>query len=225
MQTSNQKFHKERWLWGAVLLLLWGGAGALFYWTHGDLSVQELLRYQPENKLLAALAMCGLFLLKSVDFLLHSGVLYALDGILFPLPYAFAMNLLGIVILAVVPYEIGRALGAPLMDSLRDKYPKLRDAEALVQSSDFLLTFLMRLIGVPLCAVGMYLGARRMDRRAYLLGSVLGLIPSMIPYTLMGDNATDPSSPLFVGAAAGEVFIHVAALAVFFLLQRKKKSA
>ena len=83
---------KIRWCWAVCLVLLWGFAIFLFIRTHGDLSMQDLLRYQPESRPLAALAMCGLFLLKSVDFVLYSGLLYAMDGVMFPLPAAFGMD-------------------------------------------------------------------------------------------------------------------------------------
>ena len=64
----------------------------LFLKNRGGLSVEDILRYQPESKTKAILIMQGLFALKSVDFLLHSGVLYAADGVMFSLPAAIACS-------------------------------------------------------------------------------------------------------------------------------------
>ena len=87
---------KEKWIWAAVLLFLWSAIGILLYRSSGSLTLQELLKYQPENKLLTFFVMCGLFLLKSVDFLLHFSILFAMSGILYPLPIALLINTLGI---------------------------------------------------------------------------------------------------------------------------------
>jgi len=81
-----------KWIWGAVLAFAWTSVVVLFVKSNGNLSVQELLNYQPESTLLALLTMAGLFLLKSVDFLMHSGVLYAANGIMFPPPVALLLN-------------------------------------------------------------------------------------------------------------------------------------
>ena len=80
MEAEQKRENRLRWFWGICLVILWGCAIALFVRANGHLSVQELLRYQPENKVLAAFAMWGLFLLKSVDFVIYSGLLYAIDS-------------------------------------------------------------------------------------------------------------------------------------------------
>ena len=63
MEAEQKRENRLRWFWGICLVILWGCAIALFVRANGHLSVQELLRYQPENKVLAAFAMWGLFLL------------------------------------------------------------------------------------------------------------------------------------------------------------------
>jgi len=65
MEAEQKRENRLRWFWGICLVILWGCAIALFVRANGHLSVQELLRYQPKNKVLAAFAMWGLFLLKS----------------------------------------------------------------------------------------------------------------------------------------------------------------
>ena len=212
---------KEKYLWGALLLLLWSGIGLLLYRSSGSLTVQELLQYQPENRLLAALVMCGLFLLKSVDFLLHFSVLFAMSGVMYSLPLALLVNTLGILILSVVPYWIGRRLGAPLLSQLCEKHPRLRNAEELGIKSEILLNVLIRLTGIPVNMASLYMGARRFSFGKYLLASVLGNLPMMIPYTLMGLNADNPKSPVFIWSIVWELLLSVGAITAYaFLLKR-----
>ena len=105
---------KWKWLWGVILLFAWSTVLLVFLKSNGNLSVNSILNYKPENTGLAILSMLGLFLLKSVDFLMHSGVLYAADGIMFPLPAAVMINLIGAAIMLTPTYFIGRTLGEPV---------------------------------------------------------------------------------------------------------------
>jgi uncharacterized membrane protein YdjX (TVP38/TMEM64 family) len=215
MEAEQKRENRLRWFWGICLVILWGCAIALFVRANGHLSVQELLRYQPENKVLAAFAMWGLFLLKSVDFVIYSGLLYAIDGILFPLPAALFVNLVGIVIISTVPYFVGKSLGSPILKRIEAKYPKFQEVEKKSGDNVFLLALLLRCVGLPYNLVGMYMGARKCRFLPYLLGSVLGLIPRMIPYTLMGSSAADSRSPVFLGAIAAELTLIAFALLLY----------
>lgn len=208
-------------MWGLSLLLVWAVIAYLFFRVNGQLGVKDLLSYQPESKILAAFVMCGLYLLKSVDFLMQTAVLYAVTGIMFPLPIAILINIIGIAILSVVPYFIGRKLGTPILERIYAKHPKFRHAENLDKRSDFILTILLRCIGFPVTETGVYMGAKGYDFKSYLLGSELGLIPIMIPFTVMGDTAADFRSPVFLTAAAVELVIVIAALLLYRRMRKQ----
>ena len=208
-------------MWGLSLLLVWAVIAYLFFRVNGQLGVKDLLSYQPESKILAAFVMCGLYLLKSVDFLMQTAVLYAVTGIMFPLPIAILINIIGIAILSVVPYFIGRKLGTPILERIYAKHPKFRHAENLDKRSELILTILLRCIGFPVTETGVYMGAKGYDFKSYLLGSELGLIPIMIPFTVMGDTAADFRSPVFLTAAAVELVIVIAALLLYRRMRKQ----
>lgn len=213
-----------RWIWGACLLLIWSCAIALFVRTNGWLSVDELLHFRPESKLMAVLAMLGLFMLKSVDFLINSGVLYAVSAILFPLPAALALNLAGAAIVSAVPYCVGHSLGAPLLAHIRRRYPKLRRLEAVQTKGVFFFALLMRCAGIPVCIVGVYFGADKSDFQKYMAGSVLGLMPMIIPYTILGSSAADYHSPVFITAIGVRVLVLILSAFLYRHLLRKEKA-
>ncbi|MBO5543864.1 MAG: TVP38/TMEM64 family protein [Oscillospiraceae bacterium] len=213
---------KEQIIWGIALVLMWGGIGFLLYRSHGDLTVEQLLQYQPENPLLAALMLWGLFLLKSVDFIMYSSVFYAASGIMFPTPVALLVNLVGIFILCTVPYFIGRRMGAPLLWKLQEKYPRLREMESLSGKQGFVFAFLLRSVNLPVTVVSLYLGARQCSFPLYLAGSFCGLMPVMIPFTIMGDSITNVGSPMFIGAAAADVLLAVASFIWIVILKRRQ---
>ena len=220
---KNKKIGK--FLWGTVTVLLWVGVGVLFYRTNGALTAEELLRYQPENKGLAVLSMAALFLIKSVDFVLPSAALYTMDGIMFPLPAAMAVNILGIGIMSVVPYEIGRAFGPDVLAWLTEKYPRLRRVTEVRGRSPFVVTLLLRCFRVPINAVGLYAGAKEYRRVPYLLASLLGLFPSMVPYTLFGRGAGNLRSPVLVISVAAELAVTAGAVVYARVSAKKRASA
>ena len=209
-------------LWGCALALLWAGVAVLFYHSNGQLTVEELLRFQPKNKLLAAAVMCTLFLLKSVDFLLHTGTLYAINGIMYSLPAAVLLNIVGICILSLLPYQLGKAFGPSILGRIIEKYPKVKEIEDDLRVNDFLLVVLLRCIGLPVNVVSLYLGARSFDFRTYLLGTVIGLLPIMLPYTIMGMSAAEPGSPIFIASVIVEIGVSAAALWFSIRLRKKK---
>ena len=217
MQSSK----RQRLIYGVLLLCAWTGAAFLFIRTSGNLTVAEFLKYEPENKLAAALIMLGLFALKSVDFLLHSGVLYAVSGIIFPPATAMAVNLLGAFGMAAIPWHIGKALGGPAAERTWRRYPKLRGLKQLHTKHEFLFVLLVRVIGIPVAAAGSYMGAVKIDRRRY--ASILGMLPTLLCFTFMGDSASDPASPKFWIAMAVYLTVSLLALAASAYIGRREK--
>ena len=213
---------RAKLLWGCILVLLWAAAAYLFFRSNGSLTMAELLRFQPKNKLLAAVAMCGLFLLKSVDFILHSGTLYAINGILFPLPTAILVNITGICIMSFTPFQLGKTFGPSLLGKLYEKHPELKQIEDALRTNDFLFAVLLRCIGLPVNVVGLYMGARRFRLKTYLLGSVVGLLPIMLPYTLIGMSAAKPGSPIFIGSVIAALGVTAASLWICIKLRKKE---
>ena len=135
---------KWKWLWGCMLGAAWISLLILFLKNRGGLSVEDILRCQPESKGKVILVMLGLFTLKSVDFLLHSGVLYAADGVMFSLPAAIAINLLGAAVMVTPPFFIGRTIGQPMLNELTEKHPKIRQIAEIPEKSELVVNILLR---------------------------------------------------------------------------------
>lgn len=190
---------------------------------HG-VSLRELLRYRPENPVLAALVLLLLFALKSMDTVIHCGVLFACAGLILPLPAAFGVNLLGVVLMALIPYFVGRMLGADAAAMLRAKHPRLREAEAFQSRHAVLVSALLRTIGLPTNVTGVYLGSMQFEFWPYLLGSALGMLPILIFFTLIGTSVEDVHSPLFIGSVIGQIVLTIASALVYYSLRKKEKN-
>ncbi len=91
-----------------------------------DFTVAGILNYSPENKLGAAGILLLCFGIKSLTVFLYSGILYAACGIMFPLPWALLVSTLGTIVMATIPYCIGRNSGSNAVEKLTAEHPKLQ---------------------------------------------------------------------------------------------------
>ncbi len=192
--------------------------------TMRDVTIDEIVSFTPKNKAAAIVVMMLLFALKSLSVVMYSGVLFAALGVMFKLPYALALAILGSVVMASVPYGIGRLIGAGQIEKIEAKYPKLYILKELRASNDFLFVLLARLIGVlPFDVVSLYMGSAEMKYRPYLLASVLGMLQLAVPMTVMGYSVDDPTSPAFIISAAVQIVMTVGSTLAFFIYIKKVK--
>lgn len=222
-----REFHyrkKQKILWGLCLLAAWTAVILLFVRNHGGITVEELVNFQPENQFLSCIVMTGLFLLKSVDFIMHSGILYAANGIIFPPPQAFIFNLFGIAIMVTPCYFAGRVLGSPVMELLKGKYPKLNAFQQRNPRGNLAIAVLLRTSGLPLHVASLYMGAAQYGFGLYMAGSLLGILPLMIPYMVMGESANDISSPIFIASAVLEILISLSSILIYMQTKRKNEN-
>lgn len=210
---------KQKLLWGFCLAAAWVCVGLLLYQSHGGFTAQELVNYQPDSPFVSSLIMIGLFLLKSVDFAMHSGVLYAANGIMFPLPLALLFNMAGVIIMITPSYFWGRAYGPAILQTLKEKYPKLQSFEQQSRG-EIVLAVLMRSTGIPLHIASLYMGAAQFSYKRYMAGSLLGILPIMIPYTVMGESANDFHSPVFIISIIVEVLVSLSSIMIYTQLKR-----
>lgn len=210
----------------AVLVLIWVGIITLCVIHRKALTAEGIASFTPKNPWLAAIFLLFLFALKSLSIVIYSGLLYAANGILFPLPVAVLLNFAGTVIMVSLPYAIGKKAGTLAVDEIRTKYPQASAIQELRARNDFLFTFLARMICLPSDVVSLYMGAVNVEYKQYLLGSVLGLLPHLITYPIMGMSIQNIWSPAFLISACVEVaYILLTMIIYSFYRKRKIQSA
>ncbi len=178
----------------------------------------------PQNSWLSAIALFALFALKSVSVVIYSGILYASSGILFSLPIAIIVNIIGTVIMVTIPYLIGRRAGTPMLEKLIEKKPKLSIIKEFPSQNDLVVSFFVRIVGcLPGDLVCMYLGADRLNYPRYLVGSVLGSMSAIISFAVMGMNADDVTSPGFLISLGIEFLLMIGSIIFVFVWNKRRK--
>lgn len=193
--------------------------GALAVWAvliiaiivnRDKITVDMIVHYTPSNLFLAALVLLLLFALKTMSVFFASPILYTASGLLFPLPLALLVNLLGIIIMASEGYLMGRYFGSDLVDTISEKHPKVLPILHLQDGRPFLFTFLLRMLKVSNVDISsMYLGASHTKFVPYAAASCIALIPELVLYAVLGSSISDlnPTAAVIAATAFGLITI------------------
>lgn len=173
----------------------------------------------------AVAAVLGIYLLKSVLFIVPASIIYIYVGMAFNTPAALIINLTGIVIEVTLTFLLGRFLGGDYVEKMIrgkkwcEKFMNVRQRN----KGSFL--FIVRLLPVfPIDFVSLFLGASGIKFLPYFLMSVFGIMPRVVLFTVLGDGIYDyiPMQLLVTAAISSIPAILIAWLFMYF---RKKKRA
>ncbi len=189
----------------AVLIIL--------YWVLlRGLSFMDIVNYVPSGFFAAALAIIGIYALKSLSVVFPKMIISMSSGVIFPLWAALTVNLAGLWVCLSLPYFVGRFSGRETVNKLVAKYPKAKKLEDTGLANGVFSGFMLRLmVFIPGDIASMFLGASNMPYHKYILGSLLGVIPGMITHTLMGAYINKPYSLPFL-------FAFIALVGISFIL-------
>ncbi len=205
------------------VLTLWLGLIVFFLINKERVTFDALVNFTPSNTYVAILVMLFLFMFKSMVIFFYGGILYAVSGVIFPLPLAIAVNIAGTVIMCSVPYFIGYKSGSKLLDKLCLKYNKIQLIKEVQQNNEFVVSFFVRIVGIlPADIVSMYLGASKTQFDTYIFGTLLGLLPSIISFSVMGMSAEDITSPAFIISAVFELCLMLFSIMFLYFWKRRK---
>ena len=199
-----------------VMLLIAGGAVA-FILTRGSIGVQELLAWSPENKWLAALAALAAYALKSQTVVVPYALIATAVGLIFDLPAALAVNTLGSVVCISLPYLTGRGSDGVLVDALLARQPRMRAFYEANRRHLFLVSLVLRVANLSNDILGLFFGSLKMKYWEYLLSSLVGILPAMVLYTVLGNDLDPFSAPVLICFG-----VDVASIAAAFLLLRAR---
>lgn len=201
----------------AAIMLLCMLAAAVYIPIAGAPDVDAVLAFLRRHASLTVLLLLALFALKGVSAFLLYSVLTTVTGLLFDLVPALLINLLGTVICVTIPYLAGKAAKREdVIETIRHN-KKLQKYYGDGSMGLFPLCFVLRTVGVQSEVLGLLFGNLGMPYPPFLLASLLGMLSTMVSYTVLGVTVSrlSPVSLIFFG-------IDTAILVVTVLLYRKK---
>lgn len=205
-------------VWLAVIVIL--------FVNRDKFTVDSVVRYTPSNRFLAAAVIIILFALKSLSIFIYCGILYAASGILFDIPTAIIINIIGTAVMVSIPYFIGRRSGRELTEKIVKKYPKAAFIADFRVGNDFLVTLFVRLIGILPCdIVSLYFGARGTNYPKYLTACVIGMLLPAVTMPVIGTNISNIRSPQFIISVLLNALTMIVSSIIYLIYRNRKKKS
>jgi uncharacterized membrane protein YdjX (TVP38/TMEM64 family) len=174
--------------------------GIIIFLSYGqNITVDDIISYTPENKLMASIFILLMFFIKSLTVMFPVAIIYIVTGMIFPPFLAVLINIIGIGIGFSYSYWVGHTSTSNLKDQLMIKYPKLTQLDSLMKNNEWFITFIVRMVGIiPIDVVSIFMGSAGISFTKYLTASILGTLPILLTTTFIGSTITDPTSPEFI---------------------------
>lgn len=140
----------------------------------------------------AVCAIWGIYLVKSVLFIIPASLIYIYVGMAFSPVNAILINLVGIVIEVMVTYFLGLFLGGDYVNKLLAKNKGGRKILEMEFNNNFPALLGIRALPVfPIDFVSLFWGASKCKLPRYFIASVVGIMPRVILFTILGDGIYD----------------------------------
>lgn len=151
------------------------------------------------NKIGAFFTVIALFVVKGIFPFLPLSVLFISTGLVFPAPLAALINILGFSMLVSIKYGWGKKLGGGGAHKVLVKSEVVYDFMDLGGKGNWWMLVILRFVPfIPINTVSRIYGATSMDYWRFCLFSVLGFLPRIVIWSIIGVNITDPFSVKFM---------------------------
>lgn len=170
-----------------VLLMLVVAAAAGVLIATDVLQVDKIIAAVNNNKPLAALVIMALFAFKGFSCIPYAVILLGCS-LIFDLPVAILINTAGTALCISVSYLVGRFSKELTFDGMLEKHPKFKRYFGNAQKSSFTFVFALHSLHLSMEVQGVLFGLLRTPYLPYVGGSMLALLPSMLWYTVLGEN-------------------------------------
>lgn len=192
---------KHKWL-NAFQILSTGIAVliTILYWDQfRTLTVSHIVDASANTWITAILIVMLYYVLKSFIMIVPVLVIQIAVGVLFPLPLALLVNIIGLMVTLSISYGMGRLRGRNYVHKLIVKYPKSAIIQTMPNKNPFIFCFIIHSLSIfPMNMIGMFCGALNIGYKYYFYGALFGSLVRVVSVTVMGTAATDPTSPTFL---------------------------
>jgi len=147
---------------------------------------------------MTVLVFIGIYVLKPLLMFIPIPALYIAAGIVFPPWLAFMITYGGVMLALTSGYYSGKFWGEQKVDDYLAKNKKVGGFLASRDKRFLLFCFIYRVLPLPFDLFNMICGATKVPFWKYLIVSLLGLSPVIVPNILAGAYITTPLSPEFL---------------------------
>lgn len=144
------------------------------------------------SMIFAILTIWGVYLTKAILFIIPASLIYISVGMAFPPLTASLISLVGIIIEITATYFLGRFLGGEYVNRQLEKTKAGKKILDMKLNDSFLALLPIRVLPVfPIDFVSLFWGASKCSFHRYFFASVIGIMPRVVLFTILGDGIYD----------------------------------
>jgi len=194
---------------------------AILLFPNLNLSSEDIQNYFQSQMLRAILGFLLLYAIKSITMTIPNSVLYVAAGAVFPIGVAILVTYIGLMVSLTVGYLTGQKLGETKVYHLLAKQKRVNHLLDKYKEDLFPLCFMTRLLALPFGFVSFFFGALKIPFLKYILASLLGVTPGMLPIIFSGAAITNPLSPEFLIPFG----VSLTVISITFTIYKRKTAA
>lgn len=156
----------------------------------------EFATYIKGGTFTVGLIIIAFTVIKSFALVFPPAVIFAVSGLLIDnLWVAILINFIGVALSVILPYYLGRFTGKDMLDTLKEKFPKIKKLDDFAGKNEFMVVYVVKASGViPSDLMNVVYGAMNINFMKYFIASNIGMLPFNILFTLLA-NKGDLSNP------------------------------
>ena len=156
----------------------------------------EFATYIKGGTFTVGLIIIAFTVIKSFALVFPPAVIFAVSGLLIDnLWVAILINFIGVALSMILPYYLGRFTGKDMLDTLKEKFPKIKKLDDFAGKNEFMVVYVVKASGViPSDLMNVVYGAMNINFMKYFIASNIGMLPFNILFTLLA-NKGDLSNP------------------------------
>ena len=156
----------------------------------------EFATYIKGGTFTVGLIIIAFTVIKSFALVFPPAVIFAVSGLLIDnLCVAILINFIGVALSVILPYYLGRFTGKDMLDTLKEKFPKIKKLDDFAGKNEFMVVYVVKASGViPSDLMNVVYGAMNINFMKYFIASNIGMLLFNILFTLLA-NKGDLSNP------------------------------
>ena len=162
------------------------------------LSIESIERFADFPIWLTALGFMVIYVIMGLTMAIPKVVLYIAAGIAFPTWIGVGVTYLGLAVAASIGRMMGKQMGEEKVTSILAKHKKVSGFLSGNKENLLSLCFISRVLPMPFVLTSIFFGALSVPYFKFLILSLLGATPYMIPIVFAGAAITDPLSAAFL---------------------------
>lgn len=191
-----------------------------------DISIDnagKLAEYISGGTVTVALIIIAFTVVKSFALVFPPAVIFAVSGLLIDNVWvAICVNSVAVALSVILPYYFGRFAGKELLDTLKEKFPKIKKLDDFAGKNEFMVVYVVKASGVvPSDLMSVIYGAMNVNFMKFFIASNLGMLPFNVLFTLLA-NKGDLSNPYsFLYIVPIPVFVVIMSIVVKKMTAKK----